>query len=133
MTGMTLRRFAWALGVRGPGLAGWPAPERMAALRLLRHNADARDLLAAALAAEDAPALDPVLLGRVTCPVRRALAPLTPVMRRMRWGALAACVAAGLAIGAVSPDINPFGAEAGDLLPTLHPTMPATVLAALEP
>ena len=130
MIWMTPRNFAWALRARGPAVAEWPARERMAAMCLLRRDAAARELLAETLAAEDAPALDPVALDRVTCPVRRALAPLTPIMRSVRWGALVACVAAGLAIGALSTDGD---ASVTDLFPTLHPTMPATVLAALEP
>ncbi len=129
MIWMTPRRFAWALQARGPGIAEWPMRERVAALCLLRRNSAARDLLAETLAAEDAPLFDAVALARVTCPVSRALAPLTPLMRQVRWGALAACVAAGLALGALSTESE----VVGDLLPVLHPTMPATVLAALEP
>ena len=133
MTGMAPRQFAWALRARGPDLAEWPARERLAALCLLRRDAGARELLAEALAAEDAPASNPVLLDRVVCPVRRALAPLTPAMRGLRWSALAACVVAGLAIGALSAGLDPADAVGADLLPAMHPTMPATVLAALDP
>ena len=102
---------------------------------MLRHDAGAREMLVEALAAEDAPAPNPVLLERVVCPVRRALAPLTPIMRGLRWGALAGCVAAGLGIGALAADLVPVAAEiaGNDLLPAMHPTMPATVLAALDP
>lgn len=135
MIWMTPRRFAWALRARGPGLAEWPARERMGALCLLRRNAEARELLVEALAAEDAPAPNAVLLDRVICPVRRALAPLTPAMRGLRWGALAGCIVAGLAIGTLAADLVPAAAEiaGNDLLPVMHPTMPATVLAALDP
>ena len=129
MMGMSPRQFAWALRARGPDMAAWPARERCAAMMLLRRDAASRDMLAEALAAEDAPAFDAPALDRVTCPVRHALAPLTPIMRRMRWGALGVCVAAGLAIGMLSAPTDP---AATDLLPVLNPTMSATVLAALD-
>lgn len=127
--GMTPRRFAWALQARGPAIADWPPRERVGAVALLRHCKVSRQLLAEALAAEDAPAWDAAALDRVTCPVRRALAPLTPLMRKIRWGGIFACLAAGLYIGAVTSG----GDTVADLLPVMHPSMPATVLAALEP
>ncbi len=126
---MSPRCFAWTLRARGPAIADWPARERQGAMALLRTSAAARETLAEALAAEDAPAWDAAALDRVTCPVRRALAPLTPLMRGVRWGGLVACLAAGLYVGLATG-----GTEAStDLLPVLHPSMPATVLAALEP
>jgi hypothetical protein len=127
--GMTPRRFAWALQARGLAISTWPLRERMGAMALLRHCKMSRELLAEALAAEDAPAWDEAALDRVTCPVRRALAPLTPLMRSIRWGGIVACMAAGLYIGAVTSG----GDTVADLLPVMHPSMPATVLAALEP
>jgi hypothetical protein len=125
---MTPRRFAWALRSRGPALADWPLAERAAAVCLLRRNPAAREMLAEALADEDAPASDAAALSRITCPVQRALAPLTPLMRGLRWGAIAACLAAGLYLG-----LAPVDADAvTDLFPSLHPSTPATVLAALD-
>ncbi len=125
---MTPRRFAWALRTRGPELAGWPAAERAAAMGLLRRNAAAREMLAEALAGEDAPSPDPITLSRITCPVQRALAPLTPLMRGLRWGAIVACLAAGLYLGLATVDAD----AVTDLFPALHPSTPATVLAALD-
>jgi hypothetical protein len=125
---MNLRRFGWALRARGPEVAAWPERDRAAAVCLLRCDAAARTLLAEALAAEDAPAPDAAALDRVTCPVRRALAPLSPFMRGIRWGAFAACLGAGLYLGVVTADVD----SVADLQALLHPTMPATVLAALE-
>ncbi len=126
---MTPRRFAWTLRARGPAIAEWPLHERARAVALLRRCAASRELLAEALAAEDAPAWDAAALYRVTCPVRRALAPLTPLMRGIRWAALVACLVAGLYLG-----VNTSGGETvTDLLPVMHPSMPATVLAALDP
>ena len=127
--GMTPRRFAWALQARGPAVADWPMPERLGAMALLRHCPQSRELLAEALAAEDAPAFDEAALARVTGPGRPALAPLTPIMRGLRWGAIVACLGAGLYLGVTLGDGDTAGS---DLLPVMHPTMPATVLAALE-
>jgi hypothetical protein len=126
---MTTRRFAWALRARGPEIADWPLRERVGALALLRRCPASRELLAEALAAEDAPAWDAAALDRVTCPVRRALAPLTPLMRGVRWGGIVACLAAGLYLGVTTAGSD----TVADLLPVMHPSMPATVLAALEP
>lgn len=128
-TRMSTRHFGWALRARGPEIAIWPARERCAAIDLLRHDAGARDLLAAALAAEDAPAPDVVALDRVTCSVRRALAPLSPLLRTIRWGAIAACLVGGLYLGITTADLD----GVADLMPTMHASMPASVLAALQP
>ena len=96
MLWMTQRRFAWTVRARGPAIADWPASERNAAMCLLRRSAAARDLLAEALADEDAPGLDALALERITCPVQRALAPLTPFMRGIRWSVVAVCLVGGV-------------------------------------
>jgi hypothetical protein len=98
-------------------------------MALLQHSPQSRELLAEALAAEDAPAWDAAALDRVTCRVHRALAPLTPLMRGIRWGGIVACMAGGLYIGVITSGSD----SVADLLPVMHPSMPATVLAALEP
>ncbi len=128
MLWMTQRRFAWALRARGPALTEWPASERSAAVCLLRRNAAARELLAEALANEDAPSVDPAALERITCPVKRALAPLTPTMRGLRWGAVLACLGAGLYLGLLRTDPD----TVYDTVSSVFSATPATVLAALD-
>jgi hypothetical protein len=128
MVWMPPRRFAWTLRARGPGVADWPAAERTGALCLLRRNAAARELLAEALSAEDAPGLDPAMLARITCPVQRALAPLTPFMRGIRWGAVAACLVAGAYVGVLRLETD----TAADTVSAVFSATSATVLAALE-
>ena len=127
MVWMTPRRFAWALGARGPAVADWPAAERSAALCLLRRSGAARELLAEALSAEDAPGADAVALARIVCPVQRALAPLTPFMRGIRWGAVAACLAAGAYVGVLRTE----GDVGTDAVAAVYSANTATVLAAL--
>ncbi len=146
MTGMAARRLGWLLRARGPGLDAWPAAERAAALVLLSHDAGAREMLADALAAEDAPdedgpaqagagpgpgagATDAAALQRIRRHVHKALAPLPPMLRAIGMGALAACAAAGLYVG-LAPMESEFGHA---LAPTIQATNPATVLAALVP
>lgn len=128
MIWMTARRFDWTLRSRGTRLAAWPGAEREAALRLLRRSAAARSALADALALEDGPEPDPVALGRMQGTVRHALLPASPVLRGIRWGAIAACVAAGLYLGVPALDLVP-DYEPG---PTMQATSPAMVLAALD-
>ena len=129
MTGMTLRRFDWALRIRGPVLSDWPAKDRDNALALLRHDKAAQLLLADALAAETPPAPDEAACCRIQAKVRRALAPAAPLLRGMRWGALAACAAFGLYLG-----LAPLDAEAGPGLgSSIQAAYPPTVLAALDP
>ena len=125
---MTPRRFAWILRARGPAVADWPAAERSAALCLLRRSGAARELLAEALSAEDAPGLDAVALARITCPVQRALAPLTPFMRGIRWGAVAVCLVAGGYVGLLRTEID----TGADTLSAVFSATSATVLAALD-
>lgn len=129
MTAMVLRRFDWALRTRGPVLADWPAKERDAALELLRHDEAAQRLLADALAAETPPAPDAAACCRIQAKVRRALAPAAPLLRGMRWGALAACAATGLYLG-----LAPLEPERAPVLgPSTQAAYPATALAALDP
>lgn len=125
---MNERRFAWTLRARGADLATWSPRDRDAATQLLRESPLARQQLADALAAEDAPAADCLVLARMQAVIRNALAPATPAMRRMRWGALAAAAAAGLYIGGLAAEPD----RTADLDATLEATFPATVLAALD-
>lgn len=127
---MTRRRFAWCLGVRGPDLSAWPAGERAEAVALLRGDAAARTLLADALASDDGGDADAAGLRRMQDAVRRALAPATPLVRAVRCGALAACVCAGLYLS-LQPAAE--AEYAGGVAPTTEATIPATVLAALDP
>ncbi len=132
MSGMTLRRLEWALRSRGPALDAWPEGEREAALALLRDDAAARRVLADALAGdEDAPETeaDRVVLFRMQRVVRRALAPSPPVVRGIGYGAMAACLAAGLYLGAGVVESD----AAGALGPATASNLPATVFAALDP
>ena len=128
MLWMTQRRFAWALRARGSALADWPASERNAAVCLLRRSPVARELLAEALTNEDAPSFDALALERITFPVQRALAPITPIMRGLRWGAVVACLAAGIYLGVLRTDTD----AAMDAFTALFSTTPAPVLAALD-
>ena len=133
MIWMTPRRLDWTLRSRGTLLSAWPDTERQAALRLLRHSRTARDMLADALATEDGPLPDAAAVSRIQGRVRRALTPPAPVLRGMRWGAVAACLAAGLYLGLPALDIELDG-EPGPTMPgpTMQVTSPATVLAALD-
>ncbi len=97
---MTRRRLDWALRARGTCLVAWPPAERGAALALLGRSGTAREALADALAAEDAPTADPPALCRMQQAVRRRVAPPPAAVRGMGWGAMAACAAAGLYLGA---------------------------------
>ena len=134
---MTPRRFAWMLRALGPDLSGWPAPDHAEALALLRRDAAARAALADSLAADslaadtlaldDRPEVDSAGRCRMQAAVHRALAPPRPVLRALRWGALALCLVAGLYLGisAAEPELQASGATVE--------TSPATVLAALDP
>lgn len=120
----TPRRFAWTLQARGPALDTWPAPDRIAALALLRTDFEAQSLLAEALATEPAPDQDDPAQLRMQCRVRRALARPPRIVRNLGWATLAACLVAGLYLGQDPVET--------DLLPTMHASMPATVLVALD-
>lgn len=130
---MSPRRLAWVLRARGPELCAWPERERLAALALVRRDPAARQLLAEALSAEEAPPPDPAAAIRIQNTIHRALAPLSPLLRGIRWGVMAACVLAGLYAG-----LGPLAAEtaaetSADLAPTIQATTSGTVLAALDP
>ena len=129
---MTPRQFAWALRARGADLAFWPERERDAALALLRSDAGCRSVLADMLASEvyEPGVGDAAGLCRMQAAIRRALAPATPVMRALRWGVLAGCVAAGAYLGTVTATETE---AALGLVPTIEIISPATVLAALDP
>jgi ferric-dicitrate binding protein FerR (iron transport regulator) len=127
-TGMTPRKLDWMLRMRGPALHDWPPADHADAIALMRTSAEARKMLADALAAEDEPAPDRAALGRIRRHVHHALAPTPPVMRGIRLGALAACMAAGLYIG-----LAPADAEVDRALASgFQDATPATVLAALD-
>ena len=107
---MTPRRLDWALRTRGTAMADWPAHERDAALALLRRDAAARAVLADALARDDGgtahaspgaadAAADPAALARMQCGLQLCLLQLPPLPFGLRWGALAACLAAGAYLG----------------------------------
>ena len=106
---MTRRRLEWLVRARGTDLAAWPEADRRAALALLRRSRVARQVLADALAVEDAPEPDAAALCRMKRVVRHALAPRPVVVRGIGWSALAACAAAGLylGIGVAEPDTTP--------------------------
>ncbi len=103
---MTGRRLDWSLRARGTCVAAWPPSEQDAALDLLGRSGAAREALADALAAEDAPAADAPALCRMQSALRRRMAPPHAVVRGMGWGTLAACAAAGLylGVGATNPE-----------------------------
>ncbi len=103
MMGMTPRRLDWALRLHGTDLTAWPDAERDAALALLRRCGQARQVVAAALAQEDAPP-DPALLADMQRQLGRRLAAPAHAVPAMRWGALAACAVAGLYLGAANAD-----------------------------
>ena len=122
---MTPRRFEWTLRARGPRLADWPETDRFAALALLRRSRAARLALADALADEDAPAPDPATLHRMQGTLRRRMTPVPVMAHPMRWGALAACAAAGLYLGIGTTDLDPPQ--------DVFAGMQTTVIAALDP
>ena len=99
MIWMTPRRLDWALRLYGTNLATWPAAEREAALSLLRRCGQARQVVASALAEEDVPPADAALLAIMQQRLGRRLAARSPARPAIRWGALAACAAAGLYLG----------------------------------
>lgn len=133
---MTPRRFAWVLRARGADLSTWPAPDRAEAVALLRSDAGSRALLADTLASEADGSdtrdggVDTAGLCRMQAVIRLALAPATPVVRALRWGALAGCVAAGTYLGVLTATETEV---ALGLAPTIETTSLATVLAALDP
>ncbi len=112
MSWMTCRRLDWMLRARGTDMTCWPEADRCAAVAMLRRNVAARMALADALAEEAAPELDQAAMQRMQCTLRRHLAPLPAVVRGIGWGALAACVAAGLYLGVV---VNEADSPAPDL------------------
>lgn len=129
---MTPRRFDWALRTRGPALDAWPAAERDDALELLRHDAAARRALADAMVLDDDAApteAERASLGRMQLAVRQALAPSPPVVRGLGFGAMAACLAAGLYLGAATAETDVASAVG----PMTEANLSATVLAALDP
>jgi len=112
---MTPRRLDWALRARGTSIADWPQADRLAALRLLRQCPAARAVLADALArdeADPAAAPDGCSLMHMQAALRCALLQLPPLPFAVRWGALAACAAIGLYLGAAGADSGADPADA---------------------
>ena len=99
MIWMTPRRLDWAIRLYGTELTAWPAAERDAALSLLRRCGKARQVVAAALAQEDAPPADAALLASMQRRLGQRVTPPAPPAPAMRWGALAACALAGVYLG----------------------------------
>lgn len=126
MTSCTRRRLQWSLRARGPALDTWPSNERAAALDLLRTDPAARAILADALAAEEAPSPEPGAECRIRAHVRRALAPIPPVLRKIGIGAITACLLAGLWLG-LAPEEPDHAAGPGFTMAS----SPAPALAAL--
>ena len=96
---MALRRLQWRLHTLGPDLASWPERERRAALDLLRRSMPAQQMLADAMERDSAPLPDTAVQCRMQVRLRAALGPVSRTMAGLRWGAMAACVAAGLLAG----------------------------------
>ena len=129
---MSLARFAVLLDRHGPALARWPVTERESGTRVLAASAEARALLAGALALDarlrrdlPQPGADAVarLRGQVARRIARAPLPAPPdPLARLRaalrpaapagWGALAAMAtcALWLSLSPPKPAIeDPFG------------------------
>lgn len=140
---MTPRRFAWLLAARGSDLATWSPADRTAALVLMRADPGIRTLLADSLATEDPADLsdealsrdapDSAALLRMRSRVRRALAPPPPVLRGIRAGALAACIAVGLYFGLNPVEADTASLAAAGFASSVDGSVSATVLAALDP
>lgn len=99
-TPLSRRRLEWLLRSRGTNLAAWPRAERQAALALMRNSPEAQQAFADALVGEEAPEADCAVLERMQDGLRRSLAPLPVYLRGLGLGALLACMAAGLYLGA---------------------------------
>ena len=111
---LSRRRLEWLVRARGTDLSAWPEADRLAALSLMRHSPEARQAFADALVDEGAPEGDGAVLDRMQAALRRSLAPLSPVMRSLRAGALFACISAGLYL-ATSQDVASAQADADSL------------------
>lgn len=134
---MKLAAFEAMLGTYGAAMRRWPPDRRAAAQALLTHSPQAREmlrqaaLLDAALDGDPAPAIDEARLGAIVAgalaalptgaraPARRHARPFAG-WGQPRWlagfpavwaraGGLAACTAAGILVGLVSPLPDPAG------------------------
>lgn len=108
MIPLSRRRLDWLVRARGTDLAAWPEAERAAALALLRRSPEAQQAFAAALVDDDAPESDCAVFNRMQAALRRSLAPLPPLLRGLRAGALIACMAAGVYLAAMQ-DVTAAG------------------------
>ncbi len=115
MIWMTPRRLDWGLRARGTDLAAWPEAERAAAVSLLRRCSQARQVMADALAEEDAPQADAALLESLQCRLGQRLAASWQagasrglmLRRGVLGGAFAVCALAGLYLGAAGLEADP--------------------------
>lgn len=137
---MKLAAFEAMLGTYGAAMRRWPPDRRAAAQALLAHSPQARDMLreaalldAALDAADPAPVIDDARLGSIVAgalaalpagapaPARRSFRPFA-ALERQHWSrgmpaawarasGLAACTAAGILVGLVSPLPDQTGSE----------------------
>jgi len=99
---ITRRRLEWLIRARGTDLSRWPQDERLAALDLLRRSPEAKQAFVDALVTEEAPECDGALQDRMQATFRQRIAPLSGMVRGLLAGALLACMAAGLYLGAAN-------------------------------
>ena len=102
MSQLTRRRLEWLIRARGTDLRSWPQAERIDALDLLRRSPEAKQAFVDALVTEDAPESDRALQDRMQAALRERIAPLSGMLRSLLTGALFACVAVGLYLGAIN-------------------------------
>ncbi len=135
---MTPRTLDWLIRLHGPALAAWPERERLAALALLRRSAQARSVLAEALADDDASVEgeDAAALARMREGLDDAIAAhMMPARLALgaRWGALAACAVLGIWLGAGQASAGQPARGERDLLQAIASLSPASDLGALQP
>jgi hypothetical protein len=141
---MTPNNFEWLLRLYGPALASWPERERRAAFTLLRRSAQARGVLAEALASgalagdedQEGGADDQrAALARMQRGLGAAIAARQAPARLAagaRWGTLAACAAFGAWLGTAQAADQQAG-DHGDPLQAIASLSPGSWLGALPP
>ena len=135
---MTPRNLDWLIRLHGPALAAWPERERLDALALLRRSAQARSVLADALAQDEiaVEGEDAAALARMRGGLDDAIAARMVPARLAsgaRWGALAACAMLGIWLGAGQASADPQSHGERDLLQAIASLSPASDLGALQP
>ncbi len=135
---MTPRNLDWLIRLHGPALAAWPERERLAALALLRGSAQARSVLAEALAHDESAIEDEdaAALARMRGGLDDAIAArMVPgrLASGARLGALAACAVLGIWLGAGQASADQQGHGDRDLLQAIASLSPASDLGALQP